>query len=434
MSSRDLWVRFGRRGFVWIAIISLVGVALSGCARSTPPPEPVTIKFVYPGFDEGYYEGLVPKFNEQYPHITVTLEPRRSGSLNDLSAGDVDVFVTTPEALMGLQAQGQVLNLDPFFDQDESFSVADFYPGAMDLLSIQGRTWAIPAGIDMLVMFYNKDLFDQNGVPYPDPGWTWSDFSNAGQATTDPDAGIYGYVTSGTTTDLDYFDAALFVYQHGGRLFDSLQEPTRTTFDDPLTVEALEWYAGLYHEYDIAPTPEEARKTFGGSQNAFYEGMRRGKVGMWIGEFSNRGGEGRRGEWFVNWGVAPLPQDAQSLTQGTVEGYAIYAQTEHPDACWQWITFLGQQISPDGEHPHRLMPVRRSVAESKAYEQLVGEEVAATARASMENLVLINFAVFIEFEEAMGMFAGAVGEIVDQGADPQQVMTGIQQQLEGTAP
>lgn len=434
MSSGELCVRFGRLGFAWVAIIGLVGVSLSGCAKPTPPPDPVTIKFAHPGYDEGYYEGLVPKFNEQYPHIIVTLESRRSSALGDLSAGDVDVLVTTPEILVGLQAQGQVLSLDPFFDQDESFAVADFYASAKDLLSVQGKTWAIPAGIDMLVMFYSKDLFDQNGVPYPEPGWTWSDFLSAGQAITDPDAGIYGYVISGTTTDPDYFDAALFVYQHGGRLFDSLQAPTRTTFDDPLTVEALEWYAGLYHEYDIAPTPEEARKVFGGSQNAFYEGVRRGNVGMWIGEYSDRGGVGRRGEWSINWGMAPLPRDAQSLTQGTVEGYAIYAQTEHPDACWQWITFLGQQMSPDGEHPHRLIPARRSVAESKVYEQLVGEEVAATAQVSTEGLVLINFAVFAEFGDAMDMFEDGIGEIIDEGADPQQVMTGIQQQLEGAGP
>jgi ABC-type glycerol-3-phosphate transport system substrate-binding protein len=132
--------------------------------------------------------------------------------------------------------------------------------------------------------------------------------------------------------------------------------------------------------------------------------------------------------------MAPLPRDAQSLTQGTVEGYAIYAQTEHPDACWQWITFLGQQMSPDGEHLHRLIPARRSVAESKAYEQLVGEEVATTAQVSTEGLVLINFAVFAEFGDAMGMFEDAIGEIIDEGADPQQVMTGIQQQLEGAGP
>jgi len=36
--------------------------------------------------------------------------------------------------------------------------------------------WAIPAGVDMLVMFYNQDLFDQYDVPYPEVGWTWGDF------------------------------------------------------------------------------------------------------------------------------------------------------------------------------------------------------------------------------------------------------------------
>jgi len=247
-------------------IACLVAIPLAGCAEPVPPLEPATITFACPDVDKGYYEELAQQFNEQYPHLTVELRSMSGGPLNDINTAGVNVLVVAPWAVGELQAEGAILNLDPFTEQDESFALSDFYPGTFELFSIEGRTWAVPGGLDVLVTFYNRDLFDQHGLPYPDVGWTWNDLLRSAVEIRDPDAGIYGYVTSGTTNEPSYLDAALLVYLHGGRLFDSLQAPTRTTFDDPLTVEALEWYADLYHEYDVAPTPKEARRTLAESK------------------------------------------------------------------------------------------------------------------------------------------------------------------------
>ena len=334
--------------------------------------------------------------------------------------------------MLGLLERGDILSLDPFVEQDRSFDLSDFYPGGVELLTIENRMWAVPSGVDPVVMFYNRDLFDQHGVPYPEIGWTWEDFLNAGISITDPDASIYGYTTIGPTSNPTYPDVAFFVYQHGGRLFDSLQDPTRTMFDDPLTVEALEWYARLYHEYDVAPTPQEARRAFGGGQYAIFNGLRHGQVGMWNGAFSERGGLTWPVEWFVNWGMAPLPQDVQSITQADVEGYAIHTQTQHPDACWEWIVFLSQQTLSDAQLSHRLMPARKSVAESTAYGQLVGADIAAVARVAMENAVMIDPVAFAQFEDAMDIFGEAVGEVVDENLTPQEAMEQAQQRVENS--
>lgn len=62
-------------------------------------------------------------------------------------------------------------------------------------------------------MYYNKDLFDQRHVPYPQNGWTWDDFLAAAQAVSDPESGIYGYAYHPLGVDW-----VLFAYQHRGRL------------------------------------------------------------------------------------------------------------------------------------------------------------------------------------------------------------------------
>jgi ABC-type glycerol-3-phosphate transport system substrate-binding protein len=159
------YARVRRSGLICAAICLLV-VPFSGCRGGViPTPEPVTIVFAHSGFDAEYYEALIQEFSENYPYITVELVSS--------DTGDADVFVDSQFALSELREQGNVLSLDPFIEQDASFDLFDFYPGTVELFTSQEEVWAIPAGVDVMVMFYNQDLFDQYGVPYPEVGWTW---------------------------------------------------------------------------------------------------------------------------------------------------------------------------------------------------------------------------------------------------------------------
>ncbi len=78
-------------------------------------------------------------------------------------------------------------------------------------------------------------------------------------------------------------------------------------------------------------------------------------------------------------GVAPLPSGLEGAAgSGTASGYFISAHSEARQACWQWIVFLTQQPGlTEG------LPSRRSVAESEAYVQQVGQEWAEVYKASV---------------------------------------------------
>ncbi|MDD5596891.1 MAG: extracellular solute-binding protein [Victivallaceae bacterium] len=53
--------------------------------------------------------------------------------------------------------------------------------------------WAMPyGGPNGHVLLYRKDLFDENGLKYPDKNWTWNDMLAACKKITDPAKGIYG--------------------------------------------------------------------------------------------------------------------------------------------------------------------------------------------------------------------------------------------------
>ena len=130
----------------------------------------------------------------------------------------------------------------------------------------------------------------------------------------------------------------------------------------------------------------------------------------------------------MRWGMAPLPRDAQSATLMSVEGYFVSSQAQHPDACWQWISFLSEQTS------HLLAPARKSLVESAAYEQQVGSGVAAVAQASMESAMLPSSPRLVEFGGVWEIFWRALDEIISGSSTPEEAMARAQQEAERMYP
>ena len=321
-------------------------------------------------------EGMVDEFSELYPHITVELLPHTF--LRSLTyPGDVNVAYSWDTIERHVKGEITMMDLTPFIEQEESLDLDDFYPGAMSFFRMEAKTLAIPTGVDAEVLYYNKDLFDRYGVPYPEAGWTWDDFLDAANALRDPDAGIYGF---GANPDgWDYVD---IIYSRGGQLFDDLQAPTRTMYDDPRNVEALEWYVSLSEDYGVAPTREQVQREFRGY---VYDGITRGLVGMWIGGIALR--QQYNPEWGFEFGMVPLPGEEGAPTLGWwEEGLFISGEAQHPDACWKWLLFLGERNIPEF-----LMPVRRSLVESEEYKNTAGFEVADITLASIENVSPVGY-------------------------------------------
>lgn len=402
-----------------LAAACVLALFLPGCVRATPTPEPVTITFAHPRQQTEYYQQLVATFNQSHPYITVELRPKNWDMLGGLGPDDADTFVNSQFALQGLRDQNVVLELTPFMLEDEMFDRADFYPGLIDLYSREGATWAIPAGVDIMVMYYNADLLDLYNAPYPQPGWNWHDFMETAMAARDPSSNVFGYLPG-----IAIFDTLAFIYQHGGRIFDDLENPTRTTFDDPLTIEAVEWYARLSLDWNVAPTPEQLGQMAGGA-DLERVAITQGLVGMWTGMLSEQGGQTWRRDWNMNWGVAPMPRDQQSATMTLVEGYFISARTTHPDACWDWISFLSDTL------PGRMqVPARRSLAESPDWTERVGVEVADAARASMEDALFLS-PELVAYENALTVFAQALGSVISGVSTADEAMVWAQQQTAG---
>jgi multiple sugar transport system substrate-binding protein len=368
----------------------------------------VTISFAHPAGDGEFYRDALSAFADEYPRITVQLQPTSMGEFERMAqATKADTFVVYPQTqLAELLEDGMLLDLAPLIEQDGTFDLSDLYPNALEQCTIDGRRWAIPAGIDVVVLFYNQGLFDRSHVPHPEIGWTWAEFLHTARALLNPDDEVYAYLA-------DPFLAVLAVYQHGGQIVDDLRHPTRTTFDDPLTIEAVQWYADLVQVHDVAPPPSALLSPV--------DGWVEEKVAMMAMSIDQRDETKRvgwSGEWPAQWGMVPLPGDARSATMALVEGYAISAQAAHPEACWQWIAFLSEQVAPAS------VPARRSVVESDAYRERVGAQTADVVQAIMEDAQL----VYLRDRELLQVFVGAVAQVLKGEATAAGAMQWAQEQ------
>jgi ABC-type glycerol-3-phosphate transport system substrate-binding protein len=178
-----------RRHVLAVALAGLLLLSAAGCTQATPTPEPIILSFACLEYESAHYEPLAEAYHNAHPNVTIQLLPRRNDALQNMGAGDADVF-TLAGGIQARQERGDFLSLDAWFTGDDTFARDDFYPGTLELYLRDGKTWAIPISLDVAVMYYNKDLFDERQVPYPRPGWTWDDFLNTAINLSDASLGI----------------------------------------------------------------------------------------------------------------------------------------------------------------------------------------------------------------------------------------------------
>ncbi|NLA06727.1 MAG: extracellular solute-binding protein, partial [Firmicutes bacterium] len=87
-----------------------------------------------------------------------------------------DVMMIAMDKIPIFADKGAIMNIDRYVKEDYKDEMAKVYPVVSDALTYNGEFYAMPRDITSKVMFFNKTLFDEAGVPIPDPDWTWDDF------------------------------------------------------------------------------------------------------------------------------------------------------------------------------------------------------------------------------------------------------------------
>jgi multiple sugar transport system substrate-binding protein len=244
------------------------------------------------------------------------------------SAPDVFLWWNYPQLIVrnGLQ------DLSSFISGSSPLDTSIYFPPVLNVGKKGDSLYGIPKDWTSRAMFYNKDLFDKEGIPYPTNDWTWTEFLDIAKALTKGDGPDKQY---GTYIYNQQYPLQGYVWSNGGD-FISPDGMTATGYlDSPATIEAIDWYIRLQTEHGVSPTAAN-QKTLGDQTTLFANGkLGMFDTGIWpLSQFLNTKG--------LNFGtVLPPKTDAGKLVTVLHQAdWAINPNTTNKDGAWELLKWM----------------------------------------------------------------------------------------------
>ena len=207
--------------------------------------------------EEAIANDAIARFNEEYPDVEVkqTCVPVDSWSdfiqkwITMSTSGEApDVINLGLEAVQMAVSNDLLMQLDDIVDGDEYLSElkGEYAEALLEGFSIDGKIYGLPSGTQTMVMYYNKKMFDEAGIAYPQDGWTWDEFLEDAKALTKADGSVYGFGLSSS-----YFQLTPWWATNGTALVNEDSEPALNT---PEMIETVEFLNQMVTE-KITPDP-----------------------------------------------------------------------------------------------------------------------------------------------------------------------------------
>lgn len=230
---------------------------------------------------------------------------------------------TGPDVFWMNMYAADYINADLLLDISEAgIDVSKFPAAVTEMYERDGKLYGVPKDYDGMAIYYNKAIFDEMGVGYPEAGWTWEDLRETAKALTNDTH--YGFV-SRSDGNVGYQN---FVFENGGFFMDENRMPLVNGNE---VTEALQFMHDLMYKDKVSPTGAEQLEfqpedMFISGQVAMISG------GSWsIGKFVDALG--------ADCQLAELP--VQKCQGATTHGlaYSVSANTSKKDAALEFVKF-----------------------------------------------------------------------------------------------
>lgn len=330
------------------------------------------------------FRNLEDAFEEERPEVDVRIvvtsdrEDLLARLATSFAGGDPpDLFLMNYRYSGQFAARDVLVPLGPLVDRSEVFDRDDFYGPAMEAFVFDGEQLCLPQNISSLVVYYNRDMFEEAGVPVPEAGWTWDQMVERATALTRDTDGDGTTDVYGLGLEPEVIRIAPFIWSNGGDLVDDVEDPTRFTLDAPEARETIQTFFDLQLVHRVVPTEEEAESE--DHESRFLNG------GLAMVTSSRRATPTFRTITDFEWDVAPLPVFQEQTTILHSDAYCMTRASDAQDAAWDFVEFaLGPEGAPITAASGRTVPSLIEVAESPIF--LESDEPPANARAFLDTI------------------------------------------------
>jgi multiple sugar transport system substrate-binding protein len=338
-------------GIILLLVTSLAVFAGARQQSTSGGRVPITYSFWGTPDEAREVQKVADTFNGQQNRIQVTVvnipHDTYEATLNTrATAGQLpDCGIMSEAATLQFATNGLLADISGMYGSGES--------KPLDSLAFKGpdgKTVAYSVANEILLLYYNKDMFDKAGVPYPpasaDRAWTWDEFVAAAKkltldvnGRTPNDAGFnrnqirqYGAMVETLTWQLE-----VWALSNGSGFYSP--DGKQVIIDQDAAIEAIQKVADLHTKDFVAPLSP------GLSDDGIQRSIIAGTVAMATGGQWNVGTclATARDKEGLNYGVAVLPYMKQKVTINTGGPNVVFSQSKNPREAMDFLKWYAQE-------------------------------------------------------------------------------------------
>ena len=256
------------------------------------------------------------------------------------TSGDMpDCGMVAEDAVIGWARDGILMPYDIYEGQDNL---------PLDYITFRydGETIAYSAANEVLALWYNREMFDEAGIPYPpatlDEAWSWEEFIEVSKKLTfDADGNNPGDANFNKNNIVQYgsyvnqytWQLEVWALSNGGRFFSP--DGGSVVMDDA-AIEALQKVFDLHLVENVAPL------NTGTEDNGFASSLGAGNVAMCT---EGQWATGFRGAGFedIDYGVGVLPYMKEKANIATGGPTAVFSTTNYPEEAAAFLRWYNSE-------------------------------------------------------------------------------------------
>jgi len=382
--------------------------------------EPVTLtyaNFSASGDQEETLRKMIAVFEEKNPDIQIDVQLTGYNDYftrlaTQIAGGNApDVFEMNMENFLAYMLRDACADLSGLGIQADNYAAA-----TLDAVSNDGKLYAVPMSFSTCLLFYNADLFDLAGIPYPANDWTYADIQNAAEKIV----AAGGEDVWGIFQPISYHEFYKSIRANGGGLLNG--DYTAFTANRPENVEVLDAWLTRVRDTKVMPTGEDLAGR--GDWDLFAEG-KLGMIvtGIWaFANFTER--------CQFNWDVAVEPGIKGKATFFFANVNCIHPSGANAEAAARFIDAMGSdpdivQLRLDASWE---LPTIADQARLGQYIEVTPPANRAAVFESMEYAVAPP--ALVESAAASEIISGVLGTLETNDLSAQEALDTIQALLE----
>lgn len=236
------------------------------------------------------------------------------------------------------------------------------FEAAWDITTVNDVVYGLPFLLDQKYFYYNTELLKAAG--YDAPPRTWEEVAEMSRKIK-ANGVEYPMIWSWAQIEAVVPDFVTLLYGNGGQFFDENNQPA---FNDEIGVATLQWMVdmtneGLVNPASITSAEEDVRNVFSAGNAAF--------VSNWLYMYglaqdpAESQVAGKVGMALMPVFQSALDKGIESSTNDGSMGFAITANSEHPDEAWDFLSYLTSE-DVNIEFSEHQLPIWQTAFEDSA--------------------------------------------------------------------